>query len=121
MPTTEQVVRTAIELDAKLAEQLRSELSALTTIRRQMSELKSAESTIASTVEDIRATIGEKTLSFEGAKITRVEPKDREKLDEMQLIRRFGLSIDDVNSCKVRTPVKPSTRITLTGEKEREY
>lgn len=120
MPRTEQIIAAAVQMDLALQTQLRSDLAALADIRAQSAELKAAEAAIAVGIEDIRAQIGEKTLAFEGAKITRIEPKDRAKLDEGQLIRRFGLTVDDVQSLKKFTPVKPSTRITLAGEKETE-
>jgi len=112
--TTQQIV-----LKPSLKTKLMKELRLYAELRSQREAIDAAMDKHKASIEVIRDEAGEQSLKVEGYTISLVAPV-RAILDKMRLIAN-GVTLAQIEDSTVHKPSKPYCKISLPGEKERDY
>ncbi len=106
---------TELVIEPKLRQRLKLDLVAYAELKALQNEIaeKLAERHVA--IEAIREKIGEKSLTLDGFKITRIEGT-YEKLDKKKLVE-LGCAVAWIQEATTLQPKKSYNKITCPGEK----
>lgn len=113
--TVEATTTHEVQLTRLQQRKLRTELKAYQDLLAERKALDAAIDDHKAAIDRFREQIGEKSLLFEGYRVTLVEGVST-KLDKKRLIG-MGVSPAQIEEATVTTPKKPYLKVSLPGEK----
>ncbi len=117
--------RTEVGLDTRTKAQIRVELHAYLDRQRQIAALQAQQDASKTKIQERFNDADALDALMDGVDIDGIKVKyvcgSQKRLDKTRLMKKFGLSQDDLDSCSPEKPSKPYVRITAPGEKEQEY
>lgn len=115
---TAATVTQAVTLRPHLKRKLAGELEAWAEVKRQMKALEATLDMHKANIEQIQEQSGATVIEQDGFLVTRVTPKDRRSLNELEL-RRQGVTQTQIDAATELKPVKPYTKVTLPEDREK--
>jgi flagellar motility protein MotE (MotC chaperone) len=106
---------TELKLSTKLQNRLRDELAEYAALNAAYKQAEAERDAKIADIEELREQIGETSVSFEGATITRVGGTTK-TLDKKKLVE-LGCAMAWIEEATTESPKKAHTKVTLPKEK----
>jgi hypothetical protein len=117
-------VRTEVGLDLRTKAQIRVALSQYLDLQREIKMLTAKQEALKTLVQEKFSDADELDALIDGASIDGIKVKlvtgVTRSLDKKRLMKKFGLSQADLDSCSPEKPSKPYVRISAPSEPESE-